>query len=342
MKLRPEQLTTQLQKTLLPVYLVSGDEPLLVQETCDNIRAACKQAGFNNREVYEADKKFDWQLLLDANNSLSLFGDRKLIELRLPGKPGTQGSKALVEFAGNTSPDNVLLITTGKLDKASQQTKWVKTLENLGALIQVWPVDAQHLPRWINQRMKSVGINASRDAIQLLADRVEGNLLAASQEIEKLRLRGSDATVDTETIAAIVSDNARYDIFQLTDMALAGDASASLKMLNSLKAEGTEPTVLLWSLSRELRSLSKIASKMTQGTSINSALKQERVWDRRQPLIRNALSRLNGKRLNRLIERAGLIDHGIKGLRKANVWDELRELILQLAGKPWLLYSKTS
>jgi DNA polymerase-3 subunit delta len=337
MRLKPEQLGSQLNKNLLPVYLVSGDEPLLLQEATDAIRAACRQQGFADREVYHADRNFDWQLLLEAGNSLSLFGDRKLIDLRLSGKPGDKGGKALVEFAANTNPDNVLLITTGRLDATTQKTRWVKALENAGALIQVWPVDAYNLPRWIEQRMRAAGIKASRDAAILLADQAEGNLLAAAQEIEKLRLRGTDTTVDADTIAAIVSDNARYDIFKLIDKALAGDAAASLRMLNSLKAEGQELRNLVGAIARELRSLEKMARQVNRGIPLAKAMDQARVWKTRKQCVGAALSRLDVNTLDGLIELTCAVDHANKGMLEADPWRVLRELVLQMAGKQWPL-----
>ncbi|WP_369809150.1 DNA polymerase III subunit delta [Oceanicoccus sp. KOV_DT_Chl] len=241
MRLRPDQLKQNLSKTLLPIYIVSGDETLLVQECCDDIRLSCRRQGFS-REVLHVETGFDWNELLASAAAMSLFAERQLIELRMPtGKPGDAGGKALTEYAANASPDNVLLIICNKLESASTRTKWYKNIEAAGASVQCWPIEMAQLPRWINNRLSRLGLNASSEAIQMLAERVEGNLLAAAQEIEKLRLYTDGDTIDADTITAAVADNARYDVFGLVDRALEGNVSSCLKNLQGLKAEGTEP-----------------------------------------------------------------------------------------------------
>lgn len=339
MRLRPDQLSQNLSKGLLPIYIASGDETLLVQECCDAIRSSCRKQGFS-REVLDVDKSFDWAELFASANAMSLFSERKLIELRMPtGKPGTEGSKALVEYTANASPDNVLLIISNKVESSATRSKWYKAIENGGAAIQCWPIDARSLPRWIGQRLNQVGLKASNDAIQMLAERVEGNLLAAVQEIEKLRLYIEGDTVDADTIRAAVSDNARYDVFGLVDRALEGDASSSLRMLQGLKAEGTAAPAILWALSRELRTLCQCAEQLQQGNGIDQVLQSQRVWDKRKPLIKSALRRLKLKQLRQLIKLANQIDQAIKGMVKKQSWDLLEQLVLALAGKPLNLAS---
>ena len=334
MRLRPDQLQQNLSQGLLPIYIASGDETLLVQECCDAIRSTCRQQGFS-REVLHVDTSFDWNELLASANAMSLFSERKLIELRLPsGKPGTEGSKALVEYAANASPDNVLLIICNKIETSATRSKWYKTIESSGAGIQCWPIDAHNLPRWIDQRLHQAGLKASNEAIQMLADRVEGNLLAAVQEIEKLRLSVDGDVIDADTITAAVSDNARYDVFGLVDRALEGNASSSLRMLQGLKAEGTAPPAILWALSRELRTLCQCAEQLQQGNGIDRVLQNQRVWDKRKALIKNALRRLNVKQLQALIKLANQIDEAIKGMVKKQSWDLLEQLVLALAGRP--------
>ena len=334
MRLRPDQLPQNLSKGLLPVYIVSGDETLLVQECCDAIRLNCRQQGFS-REVLHVESGFDWNELLASASAMSLFAQRQLIELRMPtGKPGDAGGKALTEYAANASPDNVLLIICNKLDSASTRTKWYKNIDSAGAAIQCWPIDAKQLPRWISQRLNQVGLKANSDAIQMLAERVEGNLLAAVQEIEKLRLFTESDVIDAATVAAAVADNARYDVFGLVDRVLEGDAAGSIKILHGLKAEGTEPPVVLWALSRELRTLSQCAEQVQQGNGIERVLQSLRVWDKRKPLTKNALRRLNVKQLRQLIKLANQIDQSIKGMVKHQSWDLLEQLVLALAGRP--------
>lgn len=332
MRLRPDQLTAQLSKQLSPIYIVSGEENLLVQESCDSIRRHCRQQGFS-REVLYVETGFDWSELLDSANAMSLFAERKLIELRMPnGKPGDAGGKALTQYAANASPDNVLLIICNKLESASTRTKWYKTIEAAGCAIQCWPIEAKQLPRWINQRLEQAGLKASNEAIQLLAQRVEGNLLAAAQEIEKLKLYTDQSVIDSDTVLAAVADSARYDVFGLVDCALEGDCKASLRMLRGLKAEGTEPPVLLWALSRELRTLYHCAEQLEQGNGIDRVLQNQRVWDKRKALIKKALQRLRLKQLQQLISNAHQIDLASKGMSKANNWDLLEQLVASLAG----------
>ena len=333
MKLRPEQLSQHLTKTLLPIYIISGDETLLVQECCDTIREHCRQQQFSEREVLHVESGFDWQQLLSSANSLSLFSERKLIELRLPtGKPGDAGSKALVQYAANASPDNVLLIICNKLESATTRSKWYKAIESAGAAIQVWPVNVGQLPRWIGNRLSRIGLKASADAIALLSSRVEGNLLAAAQEIDKLRLYTQSDIVDADTVLSVVADSARYDVFGLVDRALQGDVNASLKMLRGLKAEGMQIPVILWAISRELRTLNLCAEHIQQGNGIERVLQNHRVWDKRKPLIKRALQRLNCKKLRNLLTLASRIDQSAKGMDNNNSWDQLDVLIVRLAG----------
>ncbi len=335
MKVGPEQLKQQLKKNLQPIYITHGDEPLLVQECCDTIRSHCREQGFSEREVLNVEAGFDWQNLLASASAMSLFSDRKLIELRLPtGKPGDAGGKTLVEYAGIAPADNVLLIICGKLEGSSTRTKWYKSIEAAGAAVQIWPVDARQLPQWLEQRLAQLKLSASPDALQMLAERVEGNLLAAVQEIEKLRLYAEGDTVDVDTITATVANNARYDVFGLVDRALQGDAGGSYKMLQGLKAEGTEAPIVLWALSREIRTLAQCAEQLEQGNGIERVLQNQRIWDRRKPITKAALKRIRAKNFRKMLQLATLIDQSIKGMNKLNSWDLLAQLTLGLAGKP--------
>ncbi|MEH6558966.1 MAG: DNA polymerase III subunit delta [Oceanicoccus sp.] len=332
MRLRNDQLQQHLSQGLLPVYIASGDETLLVQECCDAIRQCCRQQGFS-REVLHVDASFDWSELLASANAMSLFSEKKLIELRMPtGKPGDAGGKALTQYSANISPDNVLLIICNKLDGSSTRTKWYKAIEAAGAAIPCWPIDTKQLPRWINQRLNMVGLKADSEALQMLADRVEGNLLAAAQEIEKLRLFSENNIIDTDTIAAAVADNARYDVFGLIDRAMEGDIRGSLKVLQGLKAEGTEPLALLWALSRELRTLCHCAEQIAQGNGIDRVLQGQRVWDKRKPMTKLALQRLTTKQLRQLLMTANRIDQSAKGMVKDNSWILLEKLVAKMAG----------
>ena len=333
-KLRPEQLPQALERQLAPIYLVSGDEELLIQEACDQIRTTARAAGFLERELYHNDKNFDWGQVLAAANSLSLFADKKIIEVRLPtGKPGTEGAKALLKYTTNGgSEDNLLLLVGAKLDGSAQRAKWFKAIEAAGIFVQIWPIGPQQLPRWIEQRLRFANLRADSSAIDILASRVEGNLLAAAQEIEKLKLLAEKGIVSAELMSACVADSARYDVFGLIDKALLGDARSAVKNLHGLRGEGTDATVVLWALARELRTLAQMAHLIQQGKGFDMAARQSGVWDKRKPLIKNALQRLREPQLQQLLRAANGIDKAIKGMRKAAPWDELLGLTLNLAG----------
>ena len=228
MKLAPAQLAKHLQGSLAPVYIVSGDDPLLCQEAADAIRTAARQQGFDERQVFSADASFDWGTLLQAGASMSLFAEKRLLELRLPsGKPGDKGAAALIEYCSGPAEDTLLLVSLPKLDGSAQKTKWGKALIEgpQTQFVQIWPVDASQLPQWIRQRLSHAGLSASQDAVELIAARVEGNLLAAAQEVEKLKLMAEEGQITVETVQAAVADSARFDVFGLVDAVLNGEAA---------------------------------------------------------------------------------------------------------------------
>jgi DNA polymerase-3 subunit delta len=333
MRLDPEKLAGDLRRRLHPVYLVSGDEPLLVQECADLVRQQARRQGCTDREVIDAGVSgFDWQALVHSAASMSLFAERRLIELRLPdGKPGTEGSRALCEYLEIAGGEDVLLISAGRLDRQSQQSKWFKSLDRAGATIQVWPVDAGALPGWLRRRVSAAGMHIDDDALQLLAERVEGNLLAAVQELKKLELLASDGRISARTVIEAVSDNARYNLFGMADSALRGDAAASLRMLRGLRGEGTEPPVALWALVREIRTLFELQQECDRGRNMKQALAARRVWKSRIPLLQGALSRHDRDSLSRLLEQAATADGSIKGYAVGNPWDHLEDLVTGLA-----------
>ncbi|MDU9403655.1 DNA polymerase III subunit delta [Pseudomonas sp. zfem004] len=338
MKLSPAQLNKHLQGQLAPVYIVSGDDPLLCQEAADAIRGAARQQGYDERQVFSADANFDWGNLLLAGASLSLFAQRRLLELRLPsGKPGDKGAAALIEYCTNPAEDTLLLISLPKLDGSAQKTKWGKALIEGGhcQFIQIWPVDAQQLPQWINQRLSQAGLTAQRDAVDMIAARVEGNLLAAAQEIEKLKLLADGNQITVETVQAAVADSARFDVFGLVDAILNGEAAHALRMLEGLRGEGVEPPVILWALARELRLLAGLAQQFSQGVPLDKAFSQARppVWDKRRPLVSKALQRLSAQRWAMLLQDAQRIDAQIKGQAQGSPWTSLARLSLLMAGQ---------
>ena len=342
MKIKPDQLKSYLQKSLQtkqlsPIFIISGDEPLLSQEAADAVRSTARQLEFTERETFDIDARFDWNLVFNETNSLSLFSDKKILELRITsGKPGDKGSRALCELCENLNDSNLILVILPKLDKGAYQSKWMKTLESKGVHIQVWPVTPKQLPRWINQRLVQCGIEASQGAVDILADRVEGNLLAAMQEINTLKLLSLEGKVNADIMSTVVADSARYNLFSFVDKVLDGDAQSAAKALRGLENEGTEPLALLWAITRELRTLNKASHQVLLGNSKDKALKSAGVWDKRIPIFRKALSRLSPAHLRMLMHQAGAIDRGVKGLRQADIWDELTTLVLSFAGSQTL------
>ena len=334
MRVRSEQLAGHLSKQLLPVYLVCGEELLITQECCDDIRQNCRAQGISEREVFNVDRSFDWGQLLDAGQSMSLFGERKLIELRLGDSKMDQKSSAILqEYLQHADGSNILLVSCGKLDSRSMNSKWVKALDNAGAVIQVWPVDRQHLNNWIMQRMRKIGLSADGDAVQLLADRVEGNLLAADQEISKLKILVGDQAITADVVANAVASSARYDVFKLIDTALAGNAGNALQMLNSLLAEGGEDIAMLGAVTREIRSLYQCAQQLEQGGGIDRVLDNARVWDKRKALYKSTLRRLKSVQLGKLLLLASRVDAAQKGQSKENSTVLFANLVSLLAGQ---------
>ena len=334
MRLKAEQLSSHLsQGPVAPIYLISGDEPLLVQEAVDTIRATAKTQGYTERELLHAEAGFDWNVVLTEANSLSLFSDKKILEIRIPnGKPGEKGSKTLQEYIANPSDDTLILIITPKLDANATRSKWVKSIEGCGVFMQLWPVTDNQLPQWISRRLQQAGIQASRQAVSILAERVEGNLLAAVQEIEKLKLLIPEGELDSNTMSTIVADSARFNVFSLVDKAMQGEAQSACRTLRGLREEGTEPTVILWALTRELRTLLKASDTLAAGDHLDWVLKNLGVWEKRKPLIKNAIRRLSINQLRQMLKLAGGIDRAIKGMRTASPWDDLTTLILMLCG----------
>ncbi|WP_438951426.1 DNA polymerase III subunit delta [Porticoccus sp.] len=338
MRLKAEQLGTHLsRRELAPLYLVSGDETLLAQEVADAIRAEACLQGFTEREILHAEGSFDWNTVLTEANSLSLFADKKIIEIRMPGgKPGEKGSKVLLEYTGKPTDDTLLLIITPKLDAAAMRSKWIKAIESHGVLIQTWPVPPDQLPGWIGKRLQQAGIRADRQAVEILADRVEGNLLAAIQEIEKLKLLLPDGEVDGQTMSTVVADSARFNVFTLADKALEGDPQAVCRTLRGLRDEGAEPTIILWALTRELRTLIRAAEALENGDHLDWVLKNLGIWEKRKPLVKQTLRRLKLTRLKQMLRLAAGIDRAIKGMRIADPWDDLTILLLMFCGTPTL------
>jgi DNA polymerase-3 subunit delta len=331
-KVSANQLPSALKKSLLPCWLVSGDEPLLVIEALDAIRAAARDRGFGAREVYVAGPGFRWDDLTAAAGSLSLFAERRLLELKLPtGKPGRDGSAAIIDLLDRMGDDLVFIVSAPKLDKSAVASKWVKAIGSAGGIVQVWPVDVRDLPKWIEGRMRRAGLAPDEDAVRLIADRVEGNLLAADQEIEKLRLLLGKGPVSGVDVDHAVADSSRYDVFKLTDAAVAGDAARALRILGGVRDEGVEPPLVIWALSRELRVLARLAHRVASGVDLGQAMDKEYVWRNRQNIVRACIRRHAPGDFLRLIQLARKLDAATRGRLRVDPWQLATELVFGLA-----------
>jgi DNA polymerase-3 subunit delta len=327
-----EQLPAQLKRKLTPIYFIAGDEPLLAQECVDAIRAAAHDAGFRERNVFTVEGGFDWAGFFAETRAGSLFAPQRLIELRLPtGKPGEEGSRTLVELCNDPSPDILLVVTAGKLDKASRSSKWAAALERAGIAVTLYPIETRQLPMWIERRMRTRGLAPGPGVVDMLAHYTEGNLLACAQEIDKLAMLMS-GSVSVDDIAGNLGDNARFSVFALADMALAGDTKSVARILRVLKAEGEAPVLVLWSLGREVRELARMAQAIATGRSESQVLDDFRVWQRRKPLVRKALARTRLGEWHDLIGAVARADRVVKGRRAGDTWRELEFLALALSG----------
>jgi DNA polymerase-3 subunit delta len=348
MQINPDQLPRQLERGLAPLYLVSGDEPLQVEECGDAIRRRSEAGGCSERSVFTVEPGFDWDSLRTASQSLSLFAERRLIELRLPtGRPGEAGAAVLTELAETASADVVLLVITGKLDKTQRESRWVQAIETNGLHVLIWPFDAQKLPGWLAQRFAARGLKPEAGVIDLLAWHLEGNMLAAAQEVDKLAMLCSavqgrtsaagagcagaaDGRVGLADVEESLADSARFSVYQLVDAALAGEVAAVRRILASLRSEGAEPILMLWALARELRSLAQMGQELARGKPESSVL--ARVWAQRRTLVGKALRRHPAPVWLDFVRRSARLDRILKGREAGDVWLELERLLLAVAG----------
>ena len=331
MSLRAEQLEAHLSKSLAGVYVVHGDEPLLALEAADAIRAAARKKGCEEREVFTAERGFDWSELLQAGASQSLFGGRKIIELRIPsGKPGTQGAAAIQAYCERLGRENVTLVSVPRLRKDEQNARWFAALAGAGIVVNVYPVERTRLPDWIGARLARQGQRASPEALGFLADRVEGNLLAAHQEVQKLGLLLPRGELSAAQVNEAVANVARYDAYDCAAALLAGDAARYVRVLDGLRGEGESPVFILWALAEELRALARIQQGLEAGRPIELLLRENRVWGERQALVRSAAKRYPRAALERALAHAARIDRATKGVGPGAPWDEFIGLGLEL------------
>jgi DNA polymerase III subunit delta len=336
MQLRVDALDGHLAKTIAPLYVISSDEHLLALEAADKIRKAARANGYSERDVLTVERTFKWGELLAANQALSLFGDKKLIELRIPtGKPGKDGGAALQAYAKDLSPDNLTLITLPKLDWQTAKAAWVASLQQAAVYIEIPTIERAQLPGWIGTRLASQGQSADRQGLDFIADRVEGNLLAAHQEIQKLGLLHEPGKLTFEQIHDAVLNVARYDVFKLSEAMLAGDPARLVRMLEGLKGEGEALPLVLWAVAEEIRTLLKLKSGMAQGRPLGMLLKEYRIWGPRERMMEPALRRISLPTLEKALQDAAQVDKMVKGLRSkafaGDAWDAMLQLALKVA-----------
>ncbi len=331
MQIRAEQLEAQLAKGLAPAYLIHGDEPLLVLEAADAVRSAARQRGFDERQVLAAGKGFDWGELLNAGANLSLFGGRKILELRIAsGKPGVEGGAALARYCDRPSPDNLLLATMPRPEGPYWKAAWFSALSAAGVVAEVQAVDRARLPDWIRARLARAGQSVEADAMEFLVDRVEGNLLAAHQEIQKLALLAPKGRLDLATVGDAVASVARFDPFVASDALLAGDLKRYVRAIDGLRGEGEAPVYILTILGGDLQALARVQELVAEGRSIDDALERARVWKKRQPALRAAQRRFAPGAVRAAIAPAARIDRAAKGVGAGQPWDEFLTLGLEL------------
>ncbi|MES2296886.1 MAG: DNA polymerase III subunit delta [Pseudomonadota bacterium] len=336
MQLRFDSLDGHLAKSLAPLYVISSDEHLLALEAADKIRRAARAQGYSEREVLSVERSFKWGELLAANQALSLFGDKKMIELRIPtGKPGKDGGAALQSYAKDLSPDNLTLITLPKLDWQTQKAAWVASLQQAAVYIEIPNIERAQLPAWIGTRLAAQGQNVDRTALDFIADRVEGNLLAAHQEIQKLGLLHEPGKLSFEQVHDAVLNVARYDVFKLSEAMLSGDCARLVRMLEGLKGEGEALPLVLWAVAEEIRTLLKLKAGTKQGRPLGALLKEARIWGPRERMMEPALRRISQATLETALQQAAQVDKMIKGLRSkqfaGDAWDAMLQLALKVA-----------
>ena len=332
MELKFDRFEKQLaSESLKPVYLIAGSEPLLVQEAADAVRAKAKAEGYNEREVLDADNSFDWQLLTGGMANLSLFATRRLFDLRLPsGKPGKSGSEEIQSFCSRPPEDTVLLITSQDWSK-SHAGKWTEAIARVGHVLPIWPIKEHEREDWLQRRLRSRGIQASSAAIQVLSDRVEGNLLAAAQEIDKLALLAPNSKIEADDMNSFVADSSRFDVFRLLETALSGDGARVAKILSALKAEGEQVPGLMPMVAMDILKICQLARVHATGGNVMNAMREARIWDSKQALYKRAMDRHKAGRWEIFAAECGRIDRVAKGRDSGDAWLMFERLLIAVA-----------
>lgn len=319
--------------TLPKIVLLNGAEPLLIEEALDQVRSTLADHGFSERIKYQVETGFDWSSLSGVGQAMSLFAERRILELRVPKTLGTPGTKAILEYCNHLPQDDVLVIIMPLLDKRQRAAKWFKTLEPLSWVVDGYEISAAQFPRWVKQRFQSRALRLEQGVAELLAEQTEGNVLAAAQEIDKLQVLASDGAVTLDLVQQSLADQARFDVYALTDAALLGDFNRVLRIKHRLQSEGIEPVILVWSLVREVRMLAAIASGLQMGHNRSQLFKEHRVWSKRESMVNAALARLTAEQCIALLEQVAILDQVVKGQRYdgiGDIWFQIEQVCAQL------------
>jgi len=332
MRLNPNQVAGQLARGLAPAYAIAGEEPLLITETLDAVRAAAKVAGYSERETFDVDKTFNWGLLAESCATGSLFASRRVVEVRLESSLGEEGASVLTQFATRPPADVLLIVTAGKLDSRARSSKWWTAFEQHAAAMYAWPLRAEDLPAFLNSRLRSAGYQPTPQALALLVQRTEGNLLAASQEITKLTMLLPRGPVDEDAVASVVADSAHVEVFGWIDRMLAGDASAVARGLERLREEGEDGLPIIGALAYDLRKLFAITQTVAQGRPPAGAVEAAGVFRNRQPAFTRAASRTRPGQVLRWLRMLNTVDMRFKSTPQSAAWEELLTLALAVSG----------
>ena len=336
MRVPIEQLVNRLKSSVdaLPkVVLINGNEPLLIEEALDSARDVFKQAGFLERIKYQLESGFDWGSITGVGQAMSLFSERRLIELRVPNKLGAPGTKAITEFCQNPPEDDVLLIIMPLLDKRQRSAKWVQAVESIGWVSDCYEINQQQFPNWLKQRLQSRALRVENGVIDMLSEQLEGNVMAAAQEIDKLQVLAKDGAVTLKLLTESLADQARFDVYALTDVCLLGDFNRVLRIKSRLQSEGIEPVIVVWALVREIRAMTAISAAISSGQNRASVYKQNRIWSKREPAVNAAIQRLALPQWYQLLEQVAHLDQTVKGQRyeePGSVWHQIERLCADL------------
>lgn len=340
MRVALEELVAKLNNSaaqLPKLLLLNANEPLLLEEALDGARQVYQQAGYSERIRYQADAGFDWSQINGAGQSMSLFSDKRIIELRVAKSLGVAGTKALSEYSDNLADDDVLIVLMPALDKRQRGAKWCKAVDYAGWLVDGYDISAQQFPMWLKKRLQSRALRVEAGVVELMTAQLEGNVLAAAQEVDKLRVLAKDGAVSIQLVTDSLADQARFDVYALSDAVLQGDFTRALRVKQRLQSEGVEPVIVVWALVREVRLVSAIASGVARGLSRAALFKQNRVWNKREAFVNSALQRLSAARWQDLLIQAAHLDQTVKGQRyqePGNNWYQIEQLCAGMCDVP--------